>query len=284
MATYDQLNAESWWRAETVTPEMDWLGDQLCSALSVPRANFGCKGDNSSGHMRGGHRSQAWLLNSRYSTSRTYTVEPGLPSAFVNDLPAFDITPKNNAQMLTICRNLDRVVRAGQLEEVVVWYGNLDNTGPVDGYDNIRNIIATSDHSHDWHCHIQVGRRFTRSRAVMERILAALLGQALPSGDDVQADERNWLVNSYNGIFFGGASMGPPVPAKVNATSSGNAVIDLLQHIRARVDRLEAQPAGQPSDEQMKALGDRLEAAVDARVEAALRRVLGGLDGATPTG
>lgn len=185
MPTYAQLSAEAAWRDETVTGEMDEFGDALCEALGVPRSHFGVKGDNSSGHMRGGHRSQAWILGSRYCTSRTYTVEPALPAVNLNDIPAFDITPKSNAQMLWICGNLDRVVRAGQLEEVVVWYGNLDNKGPVDGFDNIRNIIATSDRSHDWHLHAQLGRRFTRSRAVMQRILAALLGRPIPGGDDV---------------------------------------------------------------------------------------------------
>ncbi len=287
MPTYQQLNAESWWRAETVSPEMQEFGAQLCAALGAPKANFGCKGDNASGHMRGGHRSQAWILNSRYCTSRTYTVEANLPSANANDIPAFDITPKTRDQMIALSHNADRATRSGGLEELVVWYGTFDGKTVV-GFDNIRNALATSDLSHTWHLHGQIARWLTRNRAAFQKILAALLGQPLPSGADVQADERNWLVNAYQGLFFGGPSMGAPVPAKINGQSTGNAIIDLLQHIRREVDTLKAQPSGAPSDAQMAALGDRLEqavaTAVDARVEAAIRRVLGGLDGATPQG
>ncbi len=292
MPTYDQLNAEAVWRNETVTAEMDWLGAQLCAALGVPRANFGVKGDNASGHMRGGHRSQAWILGSKYCTSRTYTVEPGLPAANLNDVPAFDITPKTREQMLAISRNLDRVTRAGQLEEIVVWYGNTDNDQRVDGWDNIRNAVASSDDSHLWHLHGQLGRRHTRSRNVMERVLAALLGRPLPGGDDVQADERAWLQNIYNAQFFGGPSMGTPAPGKVNSGSSGNAVINLLQHTRREVDALRAVAAQLAADvAEIKArppatiaLDAEAAAALGPTVEAAVRKVLGGLDGATPQG
>lgn len=30
MATYAQLQAESYWTREIVTDEIDWLGDELC--------------------------------------------------------------------------------------------------------------------------------------------------------------------------------------------------------------------------------------------------------------
>ena len=112
----------------------------------------------------------------------------------------------------------------------------------------------------------------------------------VPQEDDMQADERNWLQNAYQGTFFGGPSMGPPVPTKVNAGSNGNAIVDLLQHTRREVDALRAVVAQLAADvTEIKArppatvtLDAQAAAALGPTVEAAVRKVLGGLDGATP--
>lgn len=174
MPTYAQLQAESWWGREVETPELRWLGDQLCAALGVARNAFGTKGDNN--HRNGGHRSQEWIQSSRYCTNRTYTTVFGLSADQMRHIAAFDITPRTRAQMLTISRNLDRACRAGLLEEVVEWYGNTNDDQRVDGWNNIRNAVASSDSSHLWHVHITFDRRVLRNRSVMERTLNALLG------------------------------------------------------------------------------------------------------------
>jgi len=67
---------------------------------------------------------------------------------------------------------------------------------------------------------------------------ARVHGHLTNAGDDMQADERNWLLNIYNAIFFGGVSMGAAVPVKVNEASAGNATVDVLQHLRGAVDKL----------------------------------------------
>ncbi len=173
MATYAQLQSESWWGREVITPELTWLGNELCAALGVGRDHFGSKGDNA--HLNGGHRSQEWIKNSRYCTNRNYTTVAGLNPEQARHIAALDITPANLDQMLRICRNLDRVVRAGQLEEIVEWYGNTNNDQRVDGWNNIKNAVASSDSSHLWHAHLTFDRRVLRDMGVMRRVLNALL-------------------------------------------------------------------------------------------------------------
>lgn len=173
MPTYAQLQAEPWWGREVVTPELERFGAELCRALGVGRDAFGTRGDNH--HLNGGHRSQEWILNSRYCTSRSYSIEGGLSAEQLRHVSAFDITPGSRADMLRISQNLDRVVRAGQLEELVEWFGNTNNDNRVDGWNNIRDAVASADDSHLWHLHGRFGRRYLRNWEVMQRTLAALL-------------------------------------------------------------------------------------------------------------
>lgn len=178
MPSYSQLQAEPWWEREIVTTEMSRFGEELCRGLGVSRASFGVKGDN--WHLNGGHRSQEWILNSRYCTSRTYSIEGGLTADQLRHISAFDITPKNRADMLRISQNIDKVTRAGQLEELVEWFGNTNNDTRVDGFNNIRNAVATSDSSHLWHLHGRLGRRYLRNWPVLNRVLKALLHGTVP--------------------------------------------------------------------------------------------------------
>ena len=71
-------------------------------------------------------------------------------------------------------------------------------------------------------------------------LFRARVARHLSGGDDMQADERNMLLNLYNAAFFGGVSMGTPVDGKVNEASAGNSFIDLAQHLRTTVDKLAA--------------------------------------------
>jgi hypothetical protein len=177
VATYAQLNQEAAWRNEFMPEPMRWFCRELARALGVPQANVGAKGDNASGHMRGGHRSQRWILTSRHCTNRTYTVSPGLPANLLDALGAIDITPKNREQMLLISQRIDAASRAGRIEEVVAWYGNTNNDTRVDGWDNVRNAVASSDASHLWHLHLTFDRHVVGSRPMFERLLAILLGR-----------------------------------------------------------------------------------------------------------
>lgn len=177
MPTLLQLQSERWWNDEVVPPAVDWLGDQLCTETGRPRSAFGCKGDTL--HMRGSHRSQAWLLNSRYATNRTYTVQSGLTVEQSNWCSGVDFTPGSPTRMIQQCKRIDSALRAGVLEEVREFYGNLDGDKIVDGWDNIANRAATSDSSHLWHWHLTLDRRYANTQSIMARILHIVLGDAM---------------------------------------------------------------------------------------------------------
>ncbi|HEX6682424.1 MAG TPA: hypothetical protein VF062_06490 [Candidatus Limnocylindrales bacterium] len=185
MPTYAQLEAESWWGREIVTPELDWLGDELCRRTGRPRVAAGSKGDNV--HLRGAHRSQEWILNSRWCTNRTYTVQPGLTAAQLRHIAGFDFTPGSATAMIAQCKRLMAAIRGGDLEDVREFYGNVDGDQVVDGWDNLRNRAATSDSTHLWHWHLSIDRRKLRDTKLMERIAMIALGD-----EEDEMPYRNW--------------------------------------------------------------------------------------------
>ncbi|WP_328339563.1 hypothetical protein [Micromonospora sp. NBC_00421] len=174
MPTEAQLKAEPYWGREFVTPEVDWLGDELCRRTGRPRVAFGSKGDNA--HLRGAHRSQEWIKRSRYCTNRTYTVQSGLTVEQERHIAGVDFTPGSAAAMIAQCKRILAAMKAGKLDEVREFYGNVDGDQVVDGWDNVRDQAASSDSSHLWHWHLSLDRRHCRNRQLMERILAIALG------------------------------------------------------------------------------------------------------------
>ncbi|WP_344144291.1 hypothetical protein, partial [Polymorphospora rubra] len=157
--------------------------------------------------------SQEWILQSRWCTNRRYTVESGLTAEQARWLAGFDFTPGSTKDMLLICQRLDRAVRAGELEEIAAWYGNVDGDQRVDGWDNIRNVVATSDSSHLWHLHITFKRRHANDMALMRRVFAVLTGTnngGLMS--ELSGAEQRELYNAIcgkGGVRFQVAGRGP---------------------------------------------------------------------------
>lgn len=202
MPTYAQLQAESWWGREIVTPEIDWFGDELCRRTGRPRAAFGSKGDNH--HLAGAHRSQEWILKSRYCTNRGYTIQSGLTATQARHIAGIDFTPGSAAEMVAQCKRIYAAMRAGRLEEVREFYGNVDGDQVVDGWDNVRNRKASSDSSHLWHWHLSIDRRHCADRALMERILAIVLGDTVEdddmalSAEGKQAVREAWTEGAYD--------------------------------------------------------------------------------------
>lgn len=194
MATLAQLQAEAWWGREVVTPELDWLGDELCRRTGRPRDAAGTKGNVA--HLRGAHRSQEWILKSRYCTSRTYTVQGGLTAEQLTHVAGFDFMPGSAAQMIAMCKRLDAALRAGGLEEIREFYGNTNGDQVVDGWDNLANRAATSDDSHLWHTHLSFDRRQLRNRSLMERVVAVMLG------DDHEEEEDMSFFDESRGPSF----------------------------------------------------------------------------------
>lgn len=147
---------DRWYRAEIVPPNLAKLVAQLRAHYNLGPLHVGCKGSLT--HQRGYHRSRAFLKNSPYSLHRTYSVTAAVNrGGDDNWLSAIDLTlPK--PQLLEVSRRLDAAARAGRIEKVVEWYGNTNDDSRVDGFDNISNVVSSSDISHLWHVHISIAR------------------------------------------------------------------------------------------------------------------------------
>jgi hypothetical protein len=220
MPTLARLRSEPWWDREVVTAELDWLGDELCRRTGRPRFAFGTKGDEA--HLRGAHRSQEWLERSRYCTNRTYTRQSGLTAAQLRHVAGIDFTPGSDVQMVAQCKRLDSALRAGRLEEVREFYGNVNGDRVVDGWDNIRNRAATSDSSHLWHWHLTLDRRRCADRALMERILRIVLGDEGEDDDMTPDDVRAEVRRGVHGLLD---------EAATRSTATGRQVADDLAAI-----------------------------------------------------
>jgi hypothetical protein len=102
--------------------------------------------------------------------------------------------------MLLLCQRLDKAVRAGLIEEIAAWYGNTDGDNRVDGWDNIRNRVTTSDDSHLWHFHITFRRRFAGDWTVMRRTFTILTGRTQEStmvDVALTTDQNNALAETW---------------------------------------------------------------------------------------
>jgi hypothetical protein len=176
MATEAELVAETWWGREVITPELRTLCQEICRRTNRPLVAAGTKGDRF--HLNGAHRSQEWLRNSRFCTSRTYTVQMGISREQARHVAGFDFTPGSGRAMIAQSTRLLAAMKAGRLEEVREFYGNIDGNRTVDGWNNLRDRPASADDTHLWHWHLSIDRRKLRDGALMERILATALGDA----------------------------------------------------------------------------------------------------------
>lgn len=188
MPTDEQLRAEPWWGREIVTDELDWLADELCRRTGRPRTAAGTRGDRY--HLNGAHRSQEWILNSRYCTNRSYTVQSGLTATQARHIAALDFTPgpwgtpANRALMAEQTGRLAAALKAGRLDGVREVIGTLDGRTAV----GIRpdGSQRSADNTHLDHWHLTLDRRRCADRSLMERILAVALGE----DDDMSWSEQ----------------------------------------------------------------------------------------------
>lgn len=161
MPSYADLEKEPWWNAEIVPPNLSVLANKLVTYWGLSPGAIGIKGNNE--HLYGYHRSRTWLKSSIYCTNRSYSTNEtsgNINGGDSNWLCALDVSLPPEL-LLPACQRLDAAVRSGRLEKITEWYGNKDGDQRVDGYDNIRNQVATSDSSHLWHLH----GSFDRGRA-----------------------------------------------------------------------------------------------------------------------
>lgn len=186
MATSAQLQSEPEYNRETTPGALAVLGVALRQHFKLPANAIGFKGDTE--HLYGYHRSRAWVKASRFCTNTTYSVSetPGnRKGGESNWVCAIDVTLPTK-DLLAVCKRLDAASRAGTMEKVTEWYGNKDGNQQVDGWDNIRNEVASSDDSHLWHLHMS----FDRGRANEDHtdVLNILTG-----ADDMSAEDSKTI-------------------------------------------------------------------------------------------
>lgn len=203
MPSLAQLQAEPWWNREVVTAELDRLGDRLCAQFGRPRSAFGSKGDEN--HMRGAHRSQEWILNSQFCTSRTYTVQSGLSSWQLRLIAGGDFVPgvwgtaSNRQMMVQITSRLINAAKAGRLPGVIEIGGTLDGRNAT-GWHVVQRRVLSFDSSHVDHVHLTLDRRALEDRAVMDNIFNVMIGVVDVAPSDVQEIWQNFLVRNQRNM------------------------------------------------------------------------------------
>ena len=181
MPTYEELRRESVYNAMTIPIELGYLARNLRNFWELQPQAVGMFPDRF--HTSGYHMSRNWLRSSQFAQRRGYstTETPGnRAGGNGNAISAMDITLPRGLLLVT-CRRLDVAVRAGLLEKVTEWYGNIGGDNRVDGYDNIVNRVESSDPSHLWHLHMSFDRGLVEeNHGDLFRILTT--GATTPTG------------------------------------------------------------------------------------------------------
>lgn len=258
--TKAQLEAEPWWGREIVTAELDWLGDEICRLTGRPRGAAGTKGNIA--HLRGAHRSQEWIKNSKFCARRNYTAQNGLTAVQLRHIAGFDFTPgewgtaENRRLMRIYTRRLLNGMQSGRLNEVFEMFGTLDGD-EVTGWNNQENRVITADSSHLDHFHLSLDRRHCADKALMERILAIALGE--DDDDMANVDQKDWdalkwrvegLVRGRTTELKGPTAGSPIVPntkigvleQKIAALGTAVSALgpEVARQLRAEFDQIDA--------------------------------------------
>lgn len=172
MPSYGELEQEDAWIDEYEPQALRDLASSIEGFFSG--AQVWISGDNS--HLRGYHRSRRWIKESIYCTNHSYSVTRTAGDVSGGDsnwVSAMDISV-DQENLAAMCQRLDAACRAGRLEKITEWYGNLGGDNTVDGWDNISNQPASADSSHLTHLHMS----FDRGRANEDHadLLAILTG------------------------------------------------------------------------------------------------------------
>jgi hypothetical protein len=112
-------------------------------------------------------------------------------------IAGFDFTSGSVEDMIAQSKRVLAAMKAGRLNEVREFYGNVDGNQVVDGWDNVRDRAASSDSSHLWHWHLGIDRRHLTNKALMERILAIALGTKQPEVPDMTPLQAQQLRDAH---------------------------------------------------------------------------------------
>jgi hypothetical protein len=270
MPSYAQLEEEDAWQDEMAAPSLNVLANNI--KAFYPGAGVWVRGDNS--HLRGYHRSRRWIQESVYCTDHSYSVtrtSGDKSGGNSNWACAMDIALPH-AELTAMCQRLDAACRAGKLEKITEWYGNLGNDNTVDGWDNISNRPASADSSHLTHLHMS----FDRGRANEDHgDLFAIL-----TGDDMAYDRNTaWMMQGY-------LENDDPVVVPQTDAAGSPPEFSVPNLPKQQLDRMESKlgtlsiPAPAPVDipALVAALVPALRPEMEAAAAAAVRQVLGTLD------
>jgi hypothetical protein len=266
------ITSEAVWRAEYVPAALKAFGDRV-------KAKLGCvvyyKGNTA--HLKGRHRSRNWCLTSDYCTNPGYGTTDARDKRGPGDaLRATDVMIAGRTLQL-VCKGIDEAVRAGRLPELAEWFGTLDGR-TVAGW--FQGRAGTSDTSHLTHLHLGVWTEFVELAAFYDRLFDAMMTYI--DGDDMTPDEvTTAVVKGVHSALDQAATRSTPTGRQM-----GDDIATLLAPVRKPVEELAARPQVQPAPVDVAALAaalkPELSALVDAAAEAAVRRVLGAVDGASP--
>lgn len=239
-----QLEAEPWWDREIVTDELAALGTTMRQAWGLPADAIGTKGNEV--HLRGGHRSQEWIRNSRWCTDRAYTVQAGLTADQVRHVAAFDLTPgewgtpDNRQKMIAITGRIVAARKAGRLPEITEVFGTLDGT----------TVYGGADSSHLDHLHLTFDRRQLHNAGLMTRVADILQGDDVALSD---ADAKA-LTNRVNAII----DMADTNPFGDNLKPETNKLAAALNQVAKDVAELKARPSAPVTQVDLGALAQAL--------------------------
>lgn len=293
MATDAQIMAEAVWRAEYTPAALKAFGNRVSARL-------GCtvyyKGDTK--HLRGRHRSRNWALRSAYCTNRSYGTTNAKDKAGPGDaLRACDVMISGDV-LEKVCRGIDEAVRAGKLPELAEWFGTFNSRTVVGWFEG---HASSSDSSHLTHLHLGVWTQFVELVAFFDRLFDAMMTY-IDGGDDMSALAESQISNVYKAEFYGGPSCGRKVPTAAGESNSNVAKFDysltlletILTAVKGEDDTATIVAAIRAEGDKTRAglsdlvpaivaglVAEGIDVGIDT-VEAALRRVLGGVDGASP--
>lgn len=193
MPSYAELGEEQAWQDEFAAPALSVLASRL--RAHYPDAGVWIRGDND--HLRGYHRSRRWIQTSIHCTNRVYSVSRtsgDRGGGNENWACALDLGNLPQSELHAVCRRLDAACRAGRLEKITEWFGNVGGNSIVDGWDNISNRPASSDSSHLTHLHVS----FDRGRANDDHtdVFLILIGQMDVNQTDVQEIWQNYMARN----------------------------------------------------------------------------------------
>jgi hypothetical protein len=234
-----QLEQEPWWGAEREAPAHAAFNARLREHYGHTRAETGSKGDQN--HLRGRHRSRAWVANSAYCTDRTYGNRDARDKAGdANWLRATDVGI-SGAELRAASAQLDAAVKAGRLPSVAEWFGTKDGTHVTGWFDG---HVSSSDSSHLYHLHVGVWTAFCDDAGQMD-----LLGDIITGEDDDMTPRQEYVLHVINyrleGVLSGKASVTVPAFTASNgdkfpALTTANGTVAAVKALSVVVEQLAA--------------------------------------------